>query len=75
MVLPREFFHNNSIQVPNQDAFECKLINTKLYPLFKNANLHHEDIIINSTPIINFMVYNGFNKDLDTTTIYRRIIT
>ena len=75
MVLPREVFHKTSIQVPNKDDFEHKLINTQSFPLFKNANLHHKEIIIKVVPINTFLFYGGFNADIDSVTIYRQIST
>ena len=36
MVLLSEVFHKTSIWVPDQDAFEHKLKNTKAFPLLKN---------------------------------------
>ena len=44
-------------------------------PLFKNSNLHHEEIIIKAVPISPFLVYDGLNADLDAIAIYRRIKT
>ena len=70
-----EVLHKTSIRVNNQDDFEHKLINTHLSPLFKNSNLQHEEIIIKAMPISAFLVYNGFNADLDAITIQSRINT
>ena len=73
MVLPREVFHKTSIWIPDQDYFEHKLNNTQAFPLKKNANLTHEAIILKIMPISAFRVYDGFDAELDTITIYRRI--
>ena len=75
MVIQREVFHKTSIRVPNQDAFEKKLTNTQSFPLFKNANLTHKGIILKLMSISAFLVYYGFDVDLDSIIIYRRINT
>ena len=46
IVFPREVFHKTSIRVPDQDYFEHKINNTQSFPLFKNAYLTHEGIVI-----------------------------
>ena len=75
MVLPGGVIHKTSILVSDQDAFEQKLNNTKTFPLFKNSNLAQEAIILKIMIIITFLVYNGFDADLYTITIYRRTKT
>ena len=75
MVFPRELFHKTSIRLPNQDDFEHDLNNTQSLPLKKNPNFTHEGIVINIMPVSAFLVYDGFDADLDTIIIYRRIKT
>ena len=73
MVLPREVFRKNSIRVPHQNDFEPKLIHTQSFPPFFNENFTHEGIILKIIPISDFLVYNGFDADLDAINIYRCI--
>ena len=75
MILTWKVLHWTSIQVPNQDGFDGNIINTQSSPLFKNANLHHKEIIIKAMPISAFLVNDVFNADLDAITIYRGINT
>ena len=75
MVVRREAFHKTSILVPDQYTLVHKLNNNQAFPLFKNANLTHEGIVIKIIPIITFLVYDGFDANLDSITIYRRIKT
>ena len=74
-VLQREVFHNTSNRVPDQDAFEHNINNIQSFPLFFNSNLTHDVIIPNIMPISSFLVYYGFDVDLDAITIYRHIKT
>ena len=73
IVLPREVFHETSIRVPDQDAFGHNLNNTHTFTLFKNANLTQEGIFIKLMPISAFLVYDGFDADLEVITIYGHI--
>ena len=75
MVLPRKFFHKISTRVPEKYSFKRNLINTQSSPFKKIANLPYEGIILRLKPIIAFLVQNGFDEDLDTITIYKRIKT
>ena len=45
------------------------------FPFFFNSNLTHDVIIPNIMPISSFLVYYGFDVDLDAITIYRHIKT
>ena len=75
VVLPREFFHKKSIQVPTQEAFDRKIIISQAFTIFKNANVHNEEIILKAMSIGAFLVYYGFNIDLDDITIYKCVKT
>ena len=75
MVLQRGVFHKTSIWVPTQEAFDFKIINSQAFPIFKNTNVYNEDIILKAISIGVLLVYDGFNADLDSITIYKRVNT
>ena len=75
MVLPREVLRKTSIQVPTQEALDCNIINSQDFPLFKNVNVHKKEIIPKAMRNGAFLVYYGFNTDLGSITIYKRVKT
>ena len=71
MVLPREVLHKTYTWLPNQEDLDQKIITSQAFQLFKNANVHNEEIILKEIPIGALLVYNGYNTDLESITIYK----
>ena len=56
MVLPSEVLHKTSIRVPTQEVFYRKIINSQVFPLFKNTNIYNKEIILKAIIISSFLV-------------------
>ena len=75
IVLPRRMTDVREVKTPGTQDFENKFLeaNGTSYPMFKNANLTVSFPLLKIIPIPAYLVYDGFEKDLDAVTVYKRV--
>jgi len=75
MVLPKDMVELVTCLTPSQEDFDTKMDepgNTQ-YPWFKTSQLTNTSLFPKIMPIPAFIVYDGFEKDLDAVTVYKRV--
>ena len=76
MTFPKEMVTFFDWAGPSNTEFDAKALNpdnSRVYTMFKHANLTHHFLIIKIMPIPSFLVYDGFETDLDTITVYNHV--
>ena len=76
-LLPDSVADNNTIKILNNIEFETKrgTKNDENYPMFKNSGLTEEKDITKLMLIPTFLVYDGFEHDLEVLTLYNQVKT
>ena len=75
MVLPSDMVETVNCLTPTNEEFATKMAEpgNASFPWFKNASLTNNSSFIKIMPIPAFLVYDGFDKDLDAVTVYKRV--
>ena len=73
LLLPNESADLIEIRIPSEPEFNAKISSTSRFPLFRNADVHETAITPKIMPIITFLVYDGFDQDLDAIVVYKRV--
>ena len=75
MVLPKDMVETVNSLTPTNEELKTKMAEpgNASYPWFKNANLANNSSFIKIMPIPAFLVYDGFEIDIDAVTVYKRV--
>ena len=73
LTLPKDIADLIEIRIPSENEFNTKILTTSRYPLFRNADVPETVITPKIMPIITFLVYDGFDQDLDAVVVYKRV--
>ena len=73
LILPQETATPIDIRVPSEAEFNTKILTNTQFALFKNNDVNARAKVPKLMPIITFLVYDGFDMDLDAVTIYKRV--
>ena len=73
LILPQEITTPLEIRIPTDNEFNTKILTSTQFPLFKNTDVNARATVPKIMPIITFLVYDGFEQDLDAVTVYKRV--
>ena len=71
LLLPKKVADPLEIRIPLETEFNAKIMTTSRFHLFKNAEVPETVITLKIMPIINFLIYDGFDQDLDAVVVYK----
>ena len=73
MVSPKDMVETVNCLTPTNEEFKTKMAEpgNASYPWFKNANLVNNSSFVKIMPIPAFLVYDGFEMDIDAVTVYK----
>ena len=75
LILPQEIASPLEIQIPTDNEFNTKILTSTQFRLFKNTDVNARVTVPKIMPIITFLVYDGFEQDLDAVTVYKEYKT
>ena len=73
LILPQEIASLLEIRIPTDNEFNTKILTATQFPLIKNTDVNTRAIVPKIMPIITFLVYDNFDQDLDTVSVYKRV--
>ena len=71
LILPQEITRPLEIRIPTDNELNTNILTATQFPLFKNTNVNARALVPKLMSIITFLVYDGFEQDLNAVTVYK----